>query len=87
MIEQAIQEQAGFKISELSPENAAKSCECPAFFIHGKNDTFILPQHSEKNHAAYSGANKVLKPCDGDHNSERPSEISSDIAAFLKQNL
>lgn len=52
---------AGFDINELKPEEAAKECEAPAYFIHGENDNFIVPEHSVKCHAAYKGQNKVLR--------------------------
>ena len=87
MIEEAVEQQAGFKISELNPETAAKSCESPVFFLHGNQDDFILPEHSQKNHASYAGANKILKGCEGDHNTPRPHDINDEVAAFLKQHL
>jgi hypothetical protein len=34
------------KIEELNIENHAKNCEVPAFFIHGGNDNFIVPEHT-----------------------------------------
>ena len=35
----------------------------------------IDPSNATKLHAAYGGANKTLKMCEGDHNSERPAAV------------
>jgi fermentation-respiration switch protein FrsA (DUF1100 family) len=32
-----------------------KNAFIPAFFIHGKQDDFVLPSHSEELYKAYSG--------------------------------
>ena len=45
-----------------------KKAFIPAFFIHGKDDDFIVPKHSEDLHAAYSGgenADKRIKIVEG----------------------
>ena len=45
----------GFNIDEFKPIEAARYCDVPAYFLHGAQDEFILPDHSVKNHAAYKG--------------------------------
>ena len=75
MVDGAVKEKAGFNMADVVPENAAKECDCPAFFLHGSEDNFIVPEHSEKNFAAYGGTNKVIKKCAGDHNSPRPDDM------------
>ena len=87
MIDQAIQQQAGFKIDDLDAEAAAKECEVPVFFLHGKSDDFVVPDNSQKNHDAYAGPKKSIKFVDGDHNSERPKEAIDEIKKFFKENL
>lgn len=42
-----------------------KKAYIPAFFIHGKDDDFIIPQHSKDLHAAYGGQDKRLKIVEG----------------------
>ena len=87
MIESAVEEKANFKISELNAEPAAKECVVPAFFLHASGDDFIIPDHSVKNHAAYGGSNKVIKYCEGDHNTPRPASMNTEIVGFLKANM
>ena len=59
----------------MNTEEKAKACEAPAFFIHANGDEMIDPSNAAKLHAAYGGANKTLKMCEGDHNSERPAAV------------
>ena len=87
MIDQKVYEKAGFHISELKPEESAKECTAPAFFLHGDDDYFIVPEHTDKNYAAYGGEDKVLRKCPGDHNSVRPDNIVQEILLFFKNNL
>ena len=71
-------------MTNMDVEPWAKQCQVPAFFLHASGDNFIVPSHSEKNHAAYGGANKTIKMCPGDHNTERPKEIVAEICQFIK---
>ena len=87
MIDQKVYEKAGFHISELKPEESAKECTAPAFFLHGDDDYFIVPEHTDKNYESYAGEDKVLRKCPGDHNSVRPDNIVLEILAFFKKNL
>jgi len=74
MIDGAVHQQAGFHINDLDAESAAKECEVPAYFFHGAHDNFVVPEHSEKNFAAYKGTKKSYRTVTGDHNAERPKE-------------
>lgn len=55
MIDQAVFQQANFHLTQMNIANAAKNCEVPAIFMHGSQDTFIIPEHSQMNQAAYGG--------------------------------
>ena len=46
MIDQAVHAQAGFHIQDLDAESAAKECEVPAYFLHGSDDAFVIPENS-----------------------------------------
>lgn len=35
------------KISDLNIEEKAKNCEVSALFLHGQNDNFIVPEHTQ----------------------------------------
>ena len=47
----------------------------------------VTPENSQKNHDAYKGANKCIEMVPGDHNAERPLELTSKIVQFFKTNL
>ena len=65
----------------------AKKCTAPAFFIHADGDTTIDPKYASKLLQAYGGKDKSLKMCFGDHNTQRPEEITSEAIKFLETNL
>lgn len=48
-------EKAKFNISELKPEEAAKHCTAPAFFLHAEEDYFVVEEHTDRNFEAYAG--------------------------------
>ena len=74
MIDGAVHQKVGFHLSDLDAEEAAKSCEVPAYFFHGADDNFVVPLHSEKNYGSYKGTKKSFKKFAGDHNAERPPQ-------------
>ena len=45
---------------DLQPARAAKNCHLPVLMVHGKDDTFILPKHSEKCFHEYAGEKKRI---------------------------
>ncbi|HJF17486.1 MAG TPA: alpha/beta hydrolase [Globicatella sulfidifaciens] len=49
----------GFDMKATSAVDALRENEVPIMFIHGKNDTFILPEHSEHLAAANHGKSVV----------------------------
>lgn len=54
-------------------------------FIHGNEDTFVLPHHTHSLHDKYAGdKNKII--VEGDHNTLRPSYVYDSISIFF-QNL
>ena len=86
MIDAAIFKKGGFHLEDLNPEEACKSCKEPVLFIHGKQDKFITPDHSEKNYAAYKGS-RDIRLCQGEHNSERPSSLVDEACGFFESYL
>lgn len=70
----------------MSPIDHVKEAFIPAFFIAGKEDTFILPEHTKKLHESYSG-DKNLVVVDGDHNSPRPQFVMDSIGIFFYNTL
>lgn len=87
MLDMQVYNMCGFHLADLDVEAASKHCEVPAYFLHGSDDNFVVPDHSIKNHAAYKGTVKSMKQFPGDHNAERPPTAILEIAQFFKQHL
>jgi len=75
-----------FDIDELSPIDHVGNTFIPAFFLHGVDDDFINPQHSQKLHEAYTG-DKELEIVAGDHNTQRDMHVTRKSVFFLMQAL
>ena len=76
----------GFDIYDLKPIANVDKAFIPALFVHGKQDDFILPSHSEKLHKKYAGEANIML-VEGDHNSRRPRYARDSAAIFLKTAL
>ena len=83
----AIQQKAGFSLLSFNLDQSLEQCEVPVFFLHGKDDTFITPEHSQKNLAKYAGPKKQLELCAGTHNDPRPGYVVDKAMAFIKENI
>lgn len=71
MIEKAFrlaEEQAHFKVDEVSPAEAAKKITVPVFLIHGEADTDTPPAHSQRIHDALAGTKRLLLVPGARHN-------------------
>jgi len=73
---------AGFDIEDIVPTDHVGKSYVPAFFMHGSDDTFILPKHSQDLYNNYAG-DKEYHMVDGDHNSERSSEVIAQGVDFF----
>lgn len=51
-------------------------------FIAAEGDDFILPHHTEKLHAAYSGEKQKII-VEGDHNSRRSQDVQDKVSSFF----
>mmetsp|Transcript_72772 Transcript_72772/g.131073 ORF Transcript_72772/g.131073 Transcript_72772/m.131073 type:complete len:493 (+) Transcript_72772:458-1936(+) len=78
-----IQKQAGFDICEVSPQAHVGSCFVPALFLHGEEDTFVLPHHSEKLRSGWQGEASHLVMPDTDHNSRRGEKFIARASLFF----
>lgn len=87
MIRKTIQTKANFDIDNLNPLEHVKSAFIPAFFIAGKSDTFIKPEHAVKLHKAYATDDKKIMLVEGDHNSPRPTYLLDSISIFFYNTL
>mmetsp|Transcript_13030 Transcript_13030/g.31066 ORF Transcript_13030/g.31066 Transcript_13030/m.31066 type:complete len:571 (+) Transcript_13030:55-1767(+) len=75
-----------FDIDELSPIEHVGNSFIPALFIHGVDDDFISPHHSQRLHEAYTG-DKELEMISGDHNTQRDIHVTRKSVHFLVQAL
>lgn len=61
-LKSTIKQRHKFNIEHLDPIGKhVKQAYIPAFFIHGKDDDFIIPQHSQDLFKAYGGIDKRIK--------------------------
>lgn len=51
---------AGFTFKECSTIDAVKNTTLPILFIHGKNDTFVLPENTLKNYDACTSRKELI---------------------------
>ena len=56
-------------------------------FIHAVDDELVKMIHTEENYEAYGGDVKEVQYCEGEHNSERPEEITEAAIQFAKKYL
>jgi hypothetical protein len=81
-----IKKKNGLDIKKLNPIDSAEFTETPCFFIHANKDELINKEHSDKLFEKVKGV-KILKNCDGGHNSKRPREIVVKVAKFFNKYL
>lgn len=86
IVRKTIQGKAKFDINHLCPINHVKEAFIPAFFVHGKDDDFVKPHHTQKLHDEYSG-DKNFKMVEGDHNANRPVFLLDSIGIFFYNTL
>ena len=86
MVKETIQEKAKFNLDEIEPQKFIQNCDIPAFFIHGKEDNFVLPHHCHDLFNAYKGK-KHKHMVKGNHNTARTREIKNKASIFLSENL
>ena len=86
MIRKGILKRAEFDINECSPVKHVGSAFIPALFVHGEQDDFIKPHHSERLYEAYAGdKNRIIVA--GGHNSSRPQFMRDSVSIFFAQAL
>lgn len=86
LIRKSIRSKAHFDINDLNPIDHVQQCFIPALFTAGKEDTFIVPAHTQTLYEKYSG-DKNLVLVDGDHNSPRPPYFLDSVGIFFFNTL
>jgi len=82
MLKETVKEKGQFNIDDIEPVKFAKKCFVPAFFSHGKDDTFVNMHHCKDLYNVYPGEKNILF-IDGDHNSLRPNKLNEKAAEFF----
>jgi len=77
---------ADFDIHDLVPLDHVKGSYVPALFVHGREDTFIVPKHSQRLFDNYAGEAE-MRLFTGDHNTERGQESIDRIVDFFCRRL
>eukprot|EP00026_Physarum_polycephalum_P004919 Phypoly_transcript_04945.p1 GENE.Phypoly_transcript_04945~~Phypoly_transcript_04945.p1 ORF type:complete len:605 (+),score=86.22 Phypoly_transcript_04945:195-2009(+) len=85
-IRNTIKKKAKFDIKALEILELIGKCYIPALFIHGQDDNFVLPMHSELLYNLYNGdKNRIL--VEGNHNSMRPNFVMDSAVIFFNNTL
>ena len=73
-------------IYKIKPIDYVKECFIPVMFIHALNDEMVPIQHSLDLIEVYPGE-KIIKTCEGGHNSNRPKALLADVGVFFYRYL
>jgi pimeloyl-ACP methyl ester carboxylesterase len=65
----------GCDIMAVRPLDSCRDCNKPVFFIHGLQDAFILPSHSQRLYDACPPGKKQVYFVEGTHCSDRPVSL------------
>lgn len=82
LVKKTILKKTGFNIDLLNIQDHVSECFIPILFIHGVDDNFIYPKHSQKLFEQYGGEKDRLL-IEGNHNCERPKYLLDSVAIFF----
>lgn len=85
-VRRSVKYRTQFDIYKCNPELNVKSCKAPGLLVHGADDDFILPSHSDDIASSFGGDCVVLHP-PGNHNAKRSFGVFEQIEAFLARHL
>jgi uncharacterized protein len=72
-----------FRISDASPELAARSIGIPVLLIHGSADSETPPKHSQRVYEALAGPKRLILVPGAGHNESLRGGVWKDIAAWI----
>lgn len=85
------QARANFNPASICPLDSVRSLKCPAMFIHGSEDTYIAPHHSQALYDALPNPSKQLELIPGATHTDAlaigSDSLYHDISAFLYHQL
>jgi len=73
---------ADFDIEDLVPLNHGPKSVVPALFLHGLQDTLVMPSHTEKLYNNYAGYKEIMM-FEGSHNNSRTELVINQGVGFL----
>jgi pimeloyl-ACP methyl ester carboxylesterase len=77
------EEQARFRVDEVSPVKAAAAIRIPVLLIHGAADIETPPDHSRRVLAALAGPKRLILVPDAGHNGSLNGEVWTEIERWL----
>jgi len=83
----AIRQQANFDICEVSPKKHLESCFVPILFLHGDEDGFVQPHHSEILKQGWQGEASRFTMPSTDHNDHRQEKFLARATLFMVRAL
>ena len=78
----------GYSFRDMRPIDSLKDNKIPILFIHGANDTYILPSHAQKMHEASGGYSEVHLIDGAEHAASiltDPDEYRTIVKEFLER--
>lgn len=79
------EQDANFRVDEVSPVNAAANISVPVLIIHGEADRNTAPSHAQRIYAALRGPKKLLLVPGAGHNDVLRGEVWKEIGDWLRR--
>ena len=79
------EQDASFRVDNVSPVNAAAHISVPVLLIHGEADRNTAPSHSQRIYAALRGPKKLLLVPGAGHNDVLRGEVWKEIEEWFRR--
>uniref|UniRef100_A0A6B2L2K4 Serine aminopeptidase S33 domain-containing protein n=1 Tax=Arcella intermedia TaxID=1963864 RepID=A0A6B2L2K4_9EUKA len=86
-LRKAIRKKVNFDIKEMDLLPIVGKLTTPALFLHGKDDDFVIPEHSAKLFKSYGSTQKTYQLVKGTHNCCRGSDFYDHASVFIFNTL
>ncbi|KAL4473489.1 hypothetical protein ABPG74_022353 [Tetrahymena malaccensis] len=86
IINNSIQERAGFRLDQLDLTKIVGKIDIPAIFVTSAEDRLVKQEHPKKLQSLYKGPSQI-KMITGDHNEERNAIYKKQIADFFEEQI
>ncbi|OHS95722.1 Clan SC, family S9, unassigned serine peptidase [Tritrichomonas foetus] len=82
-VRKKVQKNHKFDIFDAKPILSIEKLNIPVFIIHGKKDSFVNKQNSQRLYENCPSNNKQIRIVEGKHNTRRPLEVLIEATIFL----